>query len=130
MTNAAEDNKLNTRIDAHAFAARLGGGHFLDELYEGATRLAQEVVQMGRPAVLTVKLRFDKPKGSVEPIVTVKDEISLVPPKADPTGTFVFVSDLGFHSRDPRQAELPVKLVPSVEKSVRATPDMGAVVRE
>jgi hypothetical protein len=130
--NHEQDERARaTRIDALAFAARLGGGHFLEELYEGAHRLAQDVAHMGRPAVLTVKLRFDRPKGSLEPIIVVKDEISLVPPKADPMGTFVFVSDVGFHTSDPRQAELPVRLVPDIEKTVRGAPASGAtVVRE
>ena len=98
-------------MDAFGAVQRLGGGHFVDELYAAILRVSEEVQATGRTGKVSVTLTVSRPKGGDPAIVTVEEAIRIALPASEATGSFFFAVDGELHQRDPRQPELPLRVV-------------------
>lgn len=98
-------------MDALGALMRLGGGHTLDELYAAILRVSEEVTATGNPGKVTLTLNIERPKSGDPAIVIVKDAIATAPPKSVSNGALFFAVNGELHNRDPRQTELPLRVI-------------------
>ena len=97
-------------MDALATLQRLGSGRLLEDLHEALLVAAQEVVDTGKPATVTVTLKVSN-KSQGDPMVIVDETVSRSSPKRDPKGAFFFAVDGELHRDDPRQPRMDFRSV-------------------
>jgi hypothetical protein len=108
---------------------RLGQSRALEEFAQALADTANEVSETGTPGRVTMTVEV-RPTGQVgEPMVSMLERIKRVSPSKQPRGAFLFALGGELFVRDPRQPELPVRVVPEAQPLVRDEPDQ-AITRE
>lgn len=115
-------------MDALETLARLGDGYFVEdlggELLEVAESVLKKAQRTGRPDIkgkVTVTFHVLKAPGS-DPTVIVVPVIEKKLPSREPSGLLFFAYEGEFHSRDPRQPSLNVRVVETSTGEVREAP--------
>lgn len=97
-------------MDSLAVVLRLGNGKLLDDICDALTATAAEVVETGKPGMVTVKFKVsNKQQGDV--LIVIDETVSRASPKDDPKGAYFFAVDGELHREDPRQAKMEFREV-------------------
>lgn len=124
-------------MDGLETLVRLGDGRFIDDLASELMRVSDEVVKKsqrtGREGVkgrVTVAFEVEKAPGG-DPTVIIRPAISIKMPAREPAGKMFFALEGEFHSSDPRQPALSVRVVDTSTGEIREAPaEDSAPVRE
>ncbi len=93
-------------MDVLAVLQRLGSGRLLVELEEALVKTSEEVVAVGNPGSVTLKLKLSNQEaGDVS--VVIGGAVGRTSPATPTRAAFFFSVDGGLHKEDPRQPELP-----------------------
>lgn len=86
-------------------------GTLLTDLSEGLREATEAARREGKQAVLTLKIIL-KPAGKVPGALTIQDDVKVTLPKPERVESIFFADENGaLHRNDPRQKELPLKMV-------------------
>lgn len=113
-------------MDALAVVQRLGGGKLLEELNEALAKTASEVVETGKPGVVTIQLKVSS-KAQGDPMVFVEETISRAAPKKDPRAAYFFALQGELHKTDPRQPQMEFRAVDVLTGELRETDDIQQI---
>lgn len=116
-------------LDSHGVAARLGGGHFLENLQDALSRVTEEVLATGKQGQVTVTFKITKPNAA-EPLITVNESIGTKLPASEPHGSMLYVDGGKFFARDPRQSVMEFREVEPPDTSDRSVDEETGEVRE
>lgn len=108
---------------------RLGGSahDFPQELHEAISLTADEVLRTGESGTVTVTIKVSKAKNT-DTVVIIEDAIKRTPPKEAGGGMMAFVNGGRFYRNDPRQEELPLRVIrDETTGELREVPDDASV---
>ena len=93
-------------MDALSVLKRLAQGHLIEELEAALALTASEVVETGKPGVVSVTFKVSN-AGQGEAMVVIEESIKRRAPVRAPRGGFLYAVDGALHADDPRQTRLP-----------------------
>lgn len=105
-------------MDALSVLRRLGTGRLLEDLADSLAVTAAEVVETGKPGVVTLTLKVSN-KSQGDPLVVVDEVVSRRSPKLDPRGAFFFAVEGGLYKEDPRQVRMEFREVDAGTGEIR-----------
>ena len=95
-------------------------GTLLTDLSEKLREATEAARREGKKATLTLKIDI-KPAGKVPGALTIQDDVKVTLPKPEKVESIFFADDdNSLHRNDPRQKELPLKMVSGGNQTVEA----------
>lgn len=107
-------------MDPLAILNRIGRGRLLEELTEALAQVADEVVATGKAGSVTLSLKVSTREQGDE-MVTITESIGRKLPARAARGGYLYAVDGGLYATDPRQLELPMRVVDQPAAELRST---------
>jgi hypothetical protein len=116
-----EQEEIEASIPSNAFMTVLqahGNGESCQELTEGMQDCIDAVNLTGKPAVLTLKVKFTA-AGRSGAIVVMADVVTKLPPGEKTTSIWFAGENNTLHREDPKQHQLPLRTIEQASQQIR-----------